>query len=83
MRAAAPVVPVAPAHGVMLAVFGLLVLALLAMALWLSAPQTLGALGFVNGSFGVTGRADFDTNPPGRFAPQRAVVTTEGSRPAG
>lgn len=70
----------APANGVMLAVLGLLVAALLVAAVWLSAPQTLGAFGFVNGSFGTSSRADFASNPPRRFAPQRMTVSGQSGQ---
>jgi hypothetical protein len=71
------------ANWVMLTLFGLLIAALLAAAVRLSAPPAMGALGFVNGSFGTSSRADFESNPSGRFAPQRVTVSTRNGHPAG
>ena len=62
-----------------LAAYALLVITLLGAALLVAAPQPLPFLSFMSGSFGVRSQADFDTNPPRRFAPQRAV--TQVSQP--
>ena len=74
--AAPPRTPHAP-HGtgpLALAAFAMLLGALIASVLLVLAPAPPPFLSFTNGTFGSSSRADFDTNPARRFAPQRPVT---------